>query len=98
MIMIRGNCYAVMRLHKILGVETNVTHFEDGILVMVEGDTQTFCLFVDALIGEQQTVIKPIPLYVSKSAGWINGIAGCTILGDGSISLILDINGLVKKF
>jgi two-component system chemotaxis sensor kinase CheA len=95
--MIRGNCYAVLRLHELLGAETKITNFEDGILVMVEADTQTFCLFVDCLIGEQQTVIKPMPLYISRSVGWIKSIAGCTILGDGSISLILDINGLMKK-
>ena len=97
MIMIRGNCYAVLRLHELLGSKTNITNFEDGILVMVESDQQTFCLFVDCLIGEQQTVIKPMPLYISRSIGWIKSIAGCTILGDGSISLILDINGLMKK-
>lgn len=97
MIMIRGNCYAVLRLHELLGLKTNITNFEDGILVMVESDSQTFCVFVDCLIGEQQTVIKPMPLYISRSIGWIKSIAGCTILGDGSISLILDINGLIKK-
>jgi len=45
------------------------------------------------LLGEQQVVVKPIPTYISKA----KGLAGCTILGDGSISLILDINGLMEK-
>jgi two-component system chemotaxis sensor kinase CheA len=97
MIMIRGNCYSVLRLHQLLDTPTEITNFEDGILVMVEADQQTFCLFVDCLIGEQQTVIKPMPLYISRTIGWIKSIAGCTILGDGSISLILDVNGLMKR-
>ena len=97
MIMIRGGCYAVLRLHNVLGVKSNAADFEDGILIMVEGDTQTFCLLVDKLIGEQQTVIKPIPPYISRIDGWINYVSGCTILGDGSISLILDINRLLKS-
>ncbi len=97
MIMIRGNCYAVLRLHNVLGVQSGAAAFEDGILIMVEGDTQTFCLLVDKLIGEQQTVIKPIPPYISRIDGWINYVSGCTILGDGSISLILDINRLLKS-
>lgn len=96
MILIRGNCYPVLRLHRLFGVEDGCTNFEDGILVLLEGDAQTYCLFVDKLIGEQQTVIKPMPLYISKTMGWIKSIAGCTILGDGSISLILDINGLMS--
>ena len=97
MIMIRGNCYAVTRLHELLGAQTDITRFEDGILVMVEADRQTYCLFVDRLIGEQQTVIKPLPMYISRLIGWIKSVSGCTILGDGSISLILDINGLTRK-
>ena len=70
---------------------------EDGILVLIEADQQSYCLFVDELIGEQQTVIKPLPPYISRYRRWTKGIAGCTILGDGSISLILDINGLLQK-
>lgn len=96
MIMIRNVCYPVVRLHKLFNIETHATNFEDGILIITEGDTKTYCLFVDELIGEQQTVIKPMPLYISRSMGWLKGIAGCTILGDGSISLILDVNNLMR--
>jgi two-component system chemotaxis sensor kinase CheA len=97
MIMIRGNCHAVLRLNKVLGLKTAAENYEDGILMMVEDDTRTFCLFVDRLIGEQQTVIKPLPAYISRIQGWVHYVSGCTILGDGSVSLILDINRLLKS-
>jgi two-component system chemotaxis sensor kinase CheA len=94
MIFIRENCYPVVRLYKVFGIETSVTNPEDGILVTVETQSQTYCLLVDDLVGEHQTVVKPMPVYISKTLGDIKSIAGCTILGDGNISLILDINGL----
>ena len=53
-----------------------------------EGD---LCIFADALIGEQQVVVKPLPNYIRK----VDGIAGCSLLGDGTISLILDTDKLV---
>ena len=96
MIHMRNECYPIIRLHKIFNTDTQITNFEDGILMRVEAETQTFCLFVDNLVGEQQTVVKPLPIYISKSLGNIKSIAGCTILGDGSISLIIDINGLLR--
>lgn len=94
MILIRDECYSVVRLHQLLGIQTDIVRDEDGILILMESDVDSYCLFVDCLIGEQQTVIKPMPLFISRSPAWLKGIAGCTILGDGSISLILDINNL----
>lgn len=96
MITMRGNCYPILRLHKTFNIDTDVTSFEDGILIILETQTLTYCLFVDALIGEQQTVVKPMPVYISRILGSSKSIAGCTILGDGSVSLILDINGLMS--
>lgn len=97
MIYIRGNCYSVVRLYKVFGIDTKITNPEDGILVTVESQLDTYCLFVDDLVGEHQTVVKPIPTYISRTLGEIKSIAGCTILGDGSISLILDLNGLLQQ-
>lgn len=96
MIWLRGECYPIVRLHELFAIDTDITKITDGILVLVESQTQTYCIFVDDLVGEQQTVVKPMPLYISKNFESIKGMAGCTILGDGSISLILDINGLAN--
>ncbi|MBP2649190.1 MAG: putative chemotaxis protein CheA [Firmicutes bacterium] len=92
-IMLRGQCYQVLRLHKLFKLDGAGGSVNDGIMVMIEGEDKAVCLFADRLIGEQQVVVKALPAYLKR----INGIAGCTILGDGSISLILDVNALIKK-
>jgi two-component system chemotaxis sensor kinase CheA len=97
MIMIRGECYPVMRLYRIFDIAPDFETLDDGILIMISTDTTTFCLFVDELIGEQQAVIKPLPEYIQKHNVGMHGIGGCAVLGDGSISLIIDINSLVAE-
>lgn len=93
LIMIRGQAYPVYRLHKLFDINTSITKITDGIIVMVEDNSNTVCLFVDSLSGEQQVVVKALPSYIRK----VKGIAGCTILGDGNISLILDINEILQR-
>ena len=95
MIMIRGECYPVLRLYRIFNIEPDYESLDDGILIMITTDTSTFCLFVDELIGEQQAVIKPLPEYIQKHNIGLHGLGGCAVLGDGSISLIIDINSLI---
>ena len=97
MIMIRGECYPVLRLYKIFDIDPDFESLDDGILIMISTDTSTYCLFVDELIGEQQAVIKPLPEYIQKHNIGMHGIGGCAVLGDGSISLIIDINSLVDE-
>ncbi len=92
MIMVREQCYPILRLYEYFGVKTEVTNFEEGILIMVEQDGKSACLFADELLGQQQVVVKALPGYV-KNLRKINSLAGCTILGDGSISLIIDVGG-----
>lgn len=97
MIMVRGECYPIIRLHECFEVKTDVTDITEGILLMVEQDNKVVCLFADELVGQQQVVVKPLPVYV-KNLGNIKGLSGCTLLGDGSISLILDIAGLLELY
>jgi len=91
MIMVRGQCYPILRLHKYFEVETDIQDFSQGILVMIEHEDQVLCIFSDELLGQQQVVVKSLPIYIKK----ITGLTGCTLLGDGSISLILDMAGLM---
>ncbi len=93
MVMVRGECFPILRLHALYGVKNAVERLEDGILIMVEQDERVICLFADELLGQQQVVVKSLPEYVRKLKN-ILGLSGCTLLGDGSISLILDIAGL----
>ncbi len=95
MLMIRGQCFPILRLHESYKVETAVTQFKEGIMIVVEQDGRTICIFADELLGQQQVVVKSLPVYIQKMRK-INGLAGCTLLGDGSISLILDVAGLVN--
>ena len=98
MIMLRGECFPIIRLYKIYGIDTTVTNLEDGIFIMVENEQKSACIFADYLIGEQQVVVKPFPLLLSRYNIKSAGLAGCTIMGDGSISLILDINSFLNNY
>lgn len=95
MIMIRGVCYPILRMHEKFGIETDITDLEEGILLLVETDNKSVCIFADKLIGEQQVVVKPFPKYLAKYNIKGEGLSGCTIMGDGSISLIIDTNTLI---
>lgn len=90
--------YPIVRVHELYGIATEVTNIEDGILILVEANDKSCCLFVDDLLGEQQVVVKPLPAYLNSYNIKSSGISGCTILGDGSISIILDIANLYTAF
>lgn len=89
-----GSFYPILRLHQFFHMDTNASNMRDGILIWVEAGDCSYCLFVDSLIGEQQVVVKPLPAYLNTFELKNYGISGCTILGDGNISIILDILGL----
>ena len=91
-IMIRGDCFPVIRLGKWYGMSSYKEAVEDGMMLILEVEDQKVCLFVDKLIGEQEIVVKTIPPYIKK----VKGLSGCTQLGDGSIALILDPGGLIE--
>ena len=82
-----------MRLHELYRVQPRYYQLCEGILIVVENSDDKCCLFVDELLGQQQIVIKGLPGYLSH----VKGISGCAILGDGEISLILDIAGLISS-
>ncbi|MDF2944422.1 MAG: chemotaxis protein CheA [Herbinix sp.] len=95
MIMVRGQCYPILKLNQFYNVSTDINRFAEGILIMVEQDDKTLCLFADGLLGQQQVVVKALPDYI-KNLRKIHGITGCTLLGDGNISLIIDIASLIN--
>ncbi len=90
-IMIRGECFSVIRLGEWYGLSGYQEAVEDGMMVIIEVDDKRIGLFVDTLVGKQEIVVKPIPSYIKK----VKGLTGCTQLGDGSIALILDPGGLI---
>ncbi len=94
MIMVRNECYPIIRLHEKYNIESKYTDLPDGIMILVENGENKVVVFADHLIGEQQIVLKPFPQFLARYGIKQSGLSGCTILGDGSISLILDANGL----
>ncbi len=93
MITVRGSVFSLLRLSDFFGIEPKSHDIEEGIVIMVENGDKFVCLLADELIGEHQVVVKTLPSYIDK----INGISGCTLLGSGEISIIIDINGLFNN-
>ena len=88
----RGNYLPIIRLHALFGVEPRTRVLHEGLVVVAEGDGRRIGLFVDDLLGQQQVVIKSL----QANYGHIDGVSGATILGDGSVALILDVPGLIR--
>jgi CheA signal transduction histidine kinase len=84
---LRDSYIPVIRLHDKLGIADARTDLEEGLLVVVEDGGRRAGIFVDDLLGQQQVVIKSLESNFMK----ISSIAGATILGDGTVSLILDV-------
>lgn len=94
MIKVMDSYYPVIRAKELYCLPEGLDTIDDGILMWLESGDCSFCLFVDELLGEQQIVVKPLPAYVNNFDIKRYGITGCSILGDGSISIILDAGGL----
>jgi two-component system, chemotaxis family, sensor kinase CheA len=91
---IRGNCYEIRRLSKILDITAKSN---EGIMILVESEMGNVCIIVDSIIGQQQVVIKPIPTLLTQFEKVQSCMSGCSILEDGSISLIFDVNAVINK-
>lgn len=89
---LRDDYLPVLRLYKIFNIQADARDLTDGLLVVVEGDGQKAGVFVDELLGQQQVVIKSLECNYRR----VEGISGATILGDGSVALIMDIPGLIR--
>lgn len=89
---IRKKFYSLVRLHEKFKIENSIKTLTEGMALLVQTNEGEVCIFADSLIGEQQIVVKPLPNYIKK----IDGIAGCSLLGDGTISLILDTDKMIN--
>jgi len=89
---VRGEYLSLIRLHELFAIETDKTEPSEALVVIVESGQRKFGILVDDVIGQQQAVIKSL----DKNFRQVDGSSGATILGDGTVSLILDIYGLEK--
>jgi two-component system chemotaxis sensor kinase CheA len=94
-IVIRGCTTPLLRLRRLLGIEPDAAAAREGheFVVIVGLADQRVGLVVDRLVGEQEVVIKSL----SRFCGEVSGISGATILGDGNVALIIDVNGVVPQ-
>lgn len=93
-----GNkCYPLIRLHRYYNIQPTHESIYDGVVVLVESEGRSACILVDELIGEQQIVVKPFSPMFNRYNIKQQGMAGCTILGDGSITIILDIDNIINE-
>jgi two-component system chemotaxis sensor kinase CheA len=90
--LVRGGLLPIIRLHQRFAIEPRTTSLTAGTLIVTESEGRSFCLFVDDLIGKQEVVIKSL----GRRFRDVAGVAGCAILGDGRVGLILDIDGIYK--
>lgn len=88
---LRGNVIPIIRLEKVLDVECNHEETDHLTVVIVSKGDRLAGLIIDNLIGQQEIVIKSIGKYITNN----KIIGGATILGDGEVALILDVNTLV---
>lgn len=88
---LRNEYIPIVRLYEVFGLEPRTTMLEQGLLVVVEGEGQRAGIFVDELLGQQQVVIKSLETNYRS----VSGISGATILGDGTVAMIMDAGGLI---
>ncbi len=91
-VQVRGEYLPVIALHEIFNLEPAVQNIHEGILVILDAEGSKAAMFVDTLVGQHQVVIKSLESNYRRVAG----VSGATIMGDGSVALILDAVGLVN--
>lgn len=87
----RGDYIPIIRLHQAFGIKGHDTDILNSILVLVDAGHQRVALLVDDVLGQQQVVIKSL----ETNFQLINGISGATVLGDGTVAMIIDVTGLI---
>jgi len=90
---VREEYLPLIPLHRIFAIEPLHTDPAKGIIVILESEGKKAALLVDSLVGQQQVVVKNLESNFRKVAG----ISGATILGDGGVSLILDVAALLRS-
>ena len=89
-IQVRGEYLPVVVLHEVFNLKSRACDFTQGIMVVIDADGIKAALFVDALVGQHQVVIKSLEANYRR----VPGISGATIMGDGHVALILDVSAI----
>ena len=89
-IQVRGEYLPVVVLHEVFNIKPSWSDFTRGIMVVLDADGAKAALFVDALVGQHQVVIKSLEANYRRVAG----VSGATIMGDGHVAMILDVSAI----
>lgn len=89
-IQVRGEYLPVVALHEVFNIKPCAADFTQGIMVVIDADGIKAALYVDALVGQHQVVIKSLEANYRR----VQGISGATIMGDGHVALILDVSAI----
>lgn len=92
MLLVRGEYLPLVELHQVFSIEEAERNLDNSIVLIIQNAGHRFALLVDKLVGQQQVVVKNIESNYRK----IPGISAATIMGDGSVALILDVAELQK--
>ncbi|WP_426370390.1 chemotaxis protein CheA [Pseudocolwellia sp. HL-MZ7] len=89
---LREDNVPVLPMYQLFNLEAETKEVDGSLLVVVEAEDQKIGLMVDDLLAQQQVVIKSL----NENYQQVEGISGATILGDGSVAMILDIPGIIQ--
>lgn len=87
-----GDYLPLIQLHRVFGGDGARQELEQGLVIVVENDGARVGLFVDALVGQQQAVVKLLEANYRR----VDGVSGATILADGAVALIVNMPGLIR--
>ena len=97
-IMLREKCLPLIRLSRHFGIQSEIEDVDKGIMLYCKEDDTGAVLFADSIISDQQIVVKPFSPLLSDFPLKEAGMNGCSILGDGTITIALDVKELLKPF
>ncbi|MDX1250750.1 MAG: chemotaxis protein CheA [Gammaproteobacteria bacterium] len=89
---LRDEYIPIIRLYDVFNIPPRNTDLKGGLLVVVEGDGKKAGVLVDDLLDQQQVVIKSLETNFKR----VEGVSGATILGDGTVALIMDVSSLIR--
>ncbi|MDF3079636.1 chemotaxis protein CheA [Burkholderia sola] len=90
---VRGEYLPLVALHEVFSVDDARTDPTQGIVTIMETEGRRFAMLIDELVGQQQVVVKNLETNYRK----VHGISAATILGDGSVALIVDVAALNRE-
>lgn len=97
MILLDDKVYPIIKMRDFLEIGEHEDNFDNGIMILANEGSHSACLYVDSILGEIESIIKPLPKYLLKINAKDHGISGCSKLENGDLSFILDISRIISS-